>query len=228
MRHPIQVPSGIFMTAAHNSQKLICKVCAEGNPRHNHRGMQRQTWRTHLVTDGHAKAVQALHEASRREQATEGPSGLIPGYEPESQDLLFDMEYAEHQCQPEPMDINPVYHWPEEMEEFADESQNEPHEMEFHLEESEEEDLFQDEDSEEIHEIHHLNYATPSTNTSKYYPHESKVMAYLDMLNNLPRHKILSSIMQFVIAILKACIVQDLPSIKRFRKVQKELSIATE
>ena len=57
-----------------------------------------------------------------------------------------------------------------------------------------------------------------------YYPYDSKAMAYLDMLDNLPRQKISSRILKFVIAILRGCGVEEVPSLQRFREKQKELA----
>lgn len=58
---------------------------------------------------------------------------------------------------------------------------------------------------------------------SRYYPYDSKVMAYLDILDNFPRHKVSSQIMGFVITMLSDCGVQGVPSLKALRNKQKEL-----
>lgn len=56
-----------------------------------------------------------------------------------------------------------------------------------------------------------------------WFPYESKPMALLDVLDNMPRRKLSDSTIKLLIFVLKECNVPDVPSFNTFRKRQKAL-----
>lgn len=176
---------------------------------HTRRGIHKTWWRKHLATDGHIEAMNLLrqeapprspdHKRRRRNHSTD--DGEATYHHEDSGDVDMPEENAE--------------------------SANVESDFEESESDIESDGAVWDEDDEESGDIWaqpEIEYALGSASQSNFYPYESDVMAYLDMLDNLPRHKIPNRVMEFVIAILKKCGVLNVPSLKKLRQVQKSLA----
>lgn len=222
MGRMLKAPTDTFDSDPHYPKTLICKFCVQVDSNRARIGIR--SWYNHVRTKKHVEAVDGLRTWRIDQESHE--NNLVPEVpEPYAEVVdLVDADVEEGRIGPEPMDIDPVQNPVQEALEFGSESSDNESEILSYIGEENEDD-FQDSGFISSDEEH--DEITPKAypqQTGPYYPYDSKVMAYLDMLDNLPRQRISDSVMQFVIAILRNCGVQNVPSFNKFRKVQREMA----